>query len=652
MLLKTAAQKFMKRYQRSSFFLLTLSLLVLGGWLCFQSGRFTHRLGVTRDSGQETNAATFRNFAATAGPTSQSELVFPTDAVDSSHPVERAIAQGVVREEKLVRLSDGKTQRLRLVRSALMENPLVADERWRQESGKWVCESRELFVANQLILQLRAGVSSAVLAEVLGRSDYRMGEMIAPDICTVRLPGAGIDSWREALAYLSAQSNIIMVAEGDGVGFGSGVPNDPDFASQWGLHNTGQSGGSADADVDAPELWDVLQNTPGIVVAVLDSGLNFTHPDLQGIAWTNSAEIAGDGLDNDGNGRIDDVRGWDFTNGDNDPTDDHGHGSNVSGIIAANRNNGVGVAGLIGGVKILVCKVLNSSNAGLTSHLIAATTYARQMGVPIMNLSLQNYPFNTSLNSEFNACQSAGVLLSICAGNQGVNNDVTPNYPSCHQQTNIIAVGNHDRTDVRWSGTFNPSNYGATNVDLYAPGHEILSPVLGTAYGLYTGTSQAAPHVTAVAAMLKYLNPTWSAAQIKSNIMSTVVSRPAYSGNCVSGGRLNAVTSLAAALAAQPQADRDGDGFSSLMEYLAGTRLDESSSKPALTNWLSSGYLHFSIARVARPEGYFELVTSTNLINWTAAGITDLSTSNLLHGMIPVGNASAAFLKLQTVMNP
>jgi len=586
--------------------------------------------------------------------TSNAPLVFSLDSATSPHPVERAVAQGRVLEERVETLPNGKLRRTRLVRSSIQPDPLLVNEDWQMDSGgrNWVCQRREMFLADQLIVKVRPNTSEPALRALLRNLEVDFGAFIAADVYTVRLREAGIDTMRQALVTLAASADVFENVDMDGVGFGGGIPNDLYFSNQWGLHNTGQSSGTVDADVDAPELWDILENTPGIVVAVLDSGLNFTHPDLQGITWTNTAEIAGDGLDNDGNGRVDDFRGWDFANGDNDPTDDHGHGSNVTGIMAANRNNGVGIAGIIGGARILVCKILNSSNSGTTSALIAATTYARQMGVPIMNLSLQNYPFNTTLNTELNACQSAGILLSICAGNQGVNNDLTPNYPSCYQQTNIIAVGNHDRTDVRWADVFNPSNYGLTNVDLFAPGTDILSPVLGTSYAYYVGSSQAAPFVTAIAAATKYLNPGWSAAQIKSNILGSVITRPSYSGLCVTGGRLNAVTSVAGAIRSQPNNDRDGDGFSNLFEYLVGTRLDTNASQPTVTNWLASGVLHLSVPQTPRPDGHLEIERSTNLVNWTTAGVTDFGSASLLHGGIPVAPDPVGFMRIRAFVSP
>lgn len=485
---------------------------------------------------------------------------FPRDEVESSHPVERAVAGGVVLDTRIGARAAGGWSRVRLVQTTVQPRPVRVEEDWAlAPGGLWECRSRDMYLADQLIVTTAPGLTGEKLSPVLASLGMRLEGQVTTGVFTVRLTRADLDAAPAALDALAARPDVVLGAELDGVGFGAGLPNDASFSLQWGLRNTGQSGGTVGADVNAEGLWNRLESAPGVVIAVLDSGLNFTHPDLQGVAWTNPGEVDGDGIDNDGNGRIDDVTGWDFTNGDSDPTDDHGHGSNVTGIVAANRNDGTGVAGLIGGVKVVVCKILNASNSGLTSNLIAATTYARQRGVSVMNLSLQNYPFNSTLNTEFTACQNAGILLSICAGNQGVNNDVTPNYPSSYPHAAILSVGNHDRTDARWSGTFNPSNYGGTSVDLFAPGREILSPILGTSYSYYTGTSQATPFVTALAVALKYLHPTWQAAEIKQRILSAVTTRAAYSGLCVTGGRLNAgaaVERVSQTITFEPLADR------------------------------------------------------------------------------------------------
>jgi subtilisin family serine protease len=592
--------------------------------------------------------------AAVVSPDTVTRLM-AADSPTSSDPVESAVANGVVLDSQIEPAGEpGLWTRTRLVSSKVQPRLVRVVERWRIDPDveKSTCQRREMFLADQLIIRSAAGNDEVRLNRELEPAGMRIDAKIAEGLFTVRLEKSDLAAMPAALRFMAAHPELALSAEADGVGFGGGTPNDPSFSSQWGFHNTGQSGGTADADVDAPEFWDIIGGTPGIVVAVLDSGLNFTHPDLQNIAWTNPGEIAGDGIDNDSDGKVDDVTGWDFTNNDNDPTDDHGHGSNVSGIIAANRDNGVGVAGMLSGVKILVCKILNSSNSGSTSNLIAATTYARLRGVPVMNLSLQSYPYSSALDTEFTACQSAGITLCICAGNQGLNNDTTPNYPSCYPQSNIIAVGNHDRTDVRWSGAFNPSNYGSASVDLFAPGTDILSPVLGTAYSSYTGTSQATPFVTAVCAAIKYSNPSWTATEIKSCILNSVVTRASYSGICTTGGRLNAVDSIARAFRLLPTQDSDGDRFSNYFEYLAGTRSDVASSRPVVSTDTTGGYFRLGVGRVTRADGHFEIETSTDLNTWRTTGITDFSTSSNLLGGIPGSAGSRGFLRIKAVGAP
>ncbi|WP_395736944.1 S8 family peptidase [Prosthecobacter sp.] len=569
--------------------------------------------------------------------------------------VERTLANGQVLQERVFPGSvPGRWSRERLLRSSVQERLLHVKEQWDNDAatGRWLNRGREIFLADQLIIKARSGANVSHLTSMLAEKGISILQPISSELFTVRLPASDLDALQKGINTLTEMPALVETAEPDGVGFGSGVPNDPSFSTQWGHHNTGQSGGTVDADVDAPEFWDILEGTPGLVIAVLDSGLNMTHPDLLNLAWTNPGEIAGDGQDNDSSGRIDDVTGWDFVNSDNDPTDDHGHGSNVSGIIAANRNNSVGIAGMISGVKIVVCKILNSSNSGLTSNLIAATTYARQRGVPVMNMSLQNYPFSSTLSTEFTACQTAGILLSICAGNQGVNNDTTPNYPSGYTHANIIAVGNHDRTDARWSGTSNPSNYGAVSVDLFAPGREINGPILGTSYSLYTGTSQATPYVTALATAVKYLNPSWNAPEIKNCILSSVVTVPAYNGICTTGGRLNAVTTISYAVRQLPLADADRDGFSNLIEYAAGTRMDSAAVRPQISVTSAGGYFKAGIAFTQRPDVSFEIQRSTDLSSWLTSGISSFSTSTIISGGVPADGSLGTFLRVRAVPSP
>jgi subtilisin family serine protease len=607
-----------------------------------------------RPDGGHSVPASVAYAGAPLSPAVVAALMVP-DARKSPHPVERAVAQGIVLDSRIEKAGDpNRWTRTRLVMTDVQPQVVRVVEAWeiRPDAREATCLSRDMYFANQLIVKASRGVDEEQLRQGLESEGMIVDRAIADRLFTVRLPTTNLDTVPKALQFLAEHPELAESAEADGVGFGGGVPNDSQFSDQWGMHNTGQSGGVADADVDAPEFWDIVGSTPGIVIAVLDSGLNFTHPDLQNIAWTNPGEISGDSIDNDANGKVDDVRGWDFVNNDNDPTDDHGHGSNVSGIIAANRDNGTGVAGLLSGARIVPCKILNSSNSGSTSNLIAATTYARRLGVPVMNLSLQNYPFSSSLNTEFTTCQTAGIVLCICAGNQGVNNDVTPNYPSCYTQSNIIAVGNHDRTDVRWSGAFNPSNYGATSVDLFAPGRDILSPVLGTSYSFYTGTSQSTPFVTAVCGAIKYANPSWTATEIKNGVLSSVVTVSAYSGICTTGGRLNAVNAVAHAFRQLPLQDSDGDGFSNLFEYLVGSRIDSLTSRPAPFTDNNGGYLRVGVPRVLRPDAHLQVEMSPDLSSWTAVGVTDFSTSGTALGGISLSGGTQGFLRIRAVPSP
>ncbi len=473
------------------------------------------------------------------------------DSPTSSHPVESSVAQGKILN---ARIQKGKIAdqwiRERLVKIDSQPRLVRVVEDWQIDpsSHQAVNLRRDMFLADQVIVNTVSGINEVDLGRQLEASGMLISGRIGDDTYTVRLKNADLDAVPEALRALQDNPDLVVSAEADGVGFGGGIPDDPLFSQQWGLHNLGGTGSVYDTDINAPEFWDICDNVSGIVIAVLDSGLSFSHRDLQGIQWINPNEIARDFLDNDSNGYRDDIHGWDFVNNDNDPTDDHDHGSHVTGIIAANRDNREGVAGVLRGVRILVCKILNENGSGLTSDLIAATAYARRLGVPVMNLSLQSYPYSSTLYAEFTACEADGIVLSICAGNQGGNNDITPNYPSSYPHSNIIAVGNHDSTDRRWAGSLNPSNYGLRSVDLFAPGRDIYAPILGNSYGRWTGTSHATPFVSAVCAAIKYANPAWKSADIKNHVLNSVTTRSSYGGISVTGGRLNAFKAYSEAL--------------------------------------------------------------------------------------------------------
>ncbi|GCA70259.1 thermophilic serine proteinase [Microcystis aeruginosa NIES-2519] len=365
-------------------------------------------------------------------------------------------------------------------------------------------------------------------------------------------------------------------------------PNDPSFNQLWGLHNTGQSGGTADADIDAPEAWDIQTGDPNLVIGVIDTGVDYNHQDLVGNIWTNPGEIAGDGIDNDGNGYIDDIRGWDFAYNDNDPSDVHGHGTHVSGTIAGKGNNGVGVTGVAWNAKIMPLKFLDDTGSGSTSNAIKAINYATDKGVKLTNNSWGGGGYSQALYDAINAAGQAGALFIASAGNSAQNTDTSPSYPASYNLDNIISVASTTRTDSLSSF----SNYGLTSVDLGAPGSAIYSTTPNNTYATYSGTSMASPHVTGAAALLWSQNPTWTAQQVKNTLMNTGDSIAALAGKTVSGKRLNVFNALAAAnlpsvtVSVSPASVQE-DGTTNLVYTFTRTNLNLSS--PLTVNFGASG---------------------------------------------------------------
>lgn len=311
-------------------------------------------------------------------------------------------------------------------------------------------------------------------------------------------------------------------------------PNDPRFATQWNLHNTGQTNGTADADIDAPEAWS-LRTGGDVLVGVIDTGVDWRHEDLAASIFVNTREIPDNRSDDDGNGFIDDVRGWDFVNEDNDPDDDNGHGTHVAGTIAAIGNNGVGVTGVAWTARILPLKFMSAIGFGSTSDAIRAVEYATMMGVRLTNNSWGGIGFSRSLRDAVEAARDANIMFVAAAGNAGLNTDVTAHYPSGLDVENVISVGSTDHNDER--SIF--SNYGVASVDLGAPGTDVVSTYTDDRYAIASGTSMAAPHVAGAVCLLWSVAPSLTYAEVKQAILSSVDPIPALQGFTVTGGRLN-----------------------------------------------------------------------------------------------------------------
>lgn len=398
------------------------------------------------------------------------------------------------------------------------------------------------FVKGEVLVGFKPGASSRAIGQIK-RSLKVSSEKSFPQIRVRhwKLPrGLSVE---KAIAVLMKNPSV-EYAEPNYIYSADVYPNDPSLSELWGMHNVGQNGGLPDADIDAVEAWDVRTDASAIVVGIIDTGIDPLHEDLADNIWANPGEIDGEtGVDDDGNGYVDDIWGWDFVNDDNDPFDDAGHGTHVAGTIGGIGNNGIGVAGVAWSVKLMALKFLDASGRGETDDAIEAVLYAASMGVPITNNSWGGGKKSLSLQ---NAIESSNSLFVASAGNW---NTSKVQYPAGYTSDNILSVAASDANDEKASF----SNYGSRWVDLAAPGVDILSSLPGNAYDYKSGTSMAAPHVTGAAAMIMAEYPGLLPTEVKSYIMDSVDLLPAFEGITVSGGRLNVNTAVGGG--SQPEED-------------------------------------------------------------------------------------------------
>ena len=356
-------------------------------------------------------------------------------------------------------------------------------------------------------------------------------------------------------------SNLFEYVEPDFIGVGGGkkiklqsIPNDTYFSRQYGLYNDGTfslSSATNDADIDIDLGCDIEQGDQSIIVAVLDSGIKLDHPEFSGRLWTNPNETL-NGIDDDNNGYIDDINGWDFANNDDDPTDDHGHGTNVTGIIGANSNNNLGYSGVDWNCKLMIGKILDENNSGYYSWWTDGIYYAVDNGAKVINMSVGGSGFSSSMKDAIDYAYNNGVTVVACMMNENNN---TTFYPAGYQNT--IAVGATNPNDERsapffWSTT-SGSNYG-NHIDVVAPGNYIygLDHQSDTNYNFYWGgTSQAAPLVTGLSSLLLAQDADKTPDDIRSIIRSTAEDQLGNISEDISGfdiyygyGRVNAYEAL------------------------------------------------------------------------------------------------------------
>lgn len=381
-------------------------------------------------------------------------------------------------------------------------------------------------------------------------------------------------NWKRHVVLSFPETNSIesVLKKYDGSGFfdyveldfkgkgGSTIPNDPIFSTKQYYHVndgsfTGASGHPAiiDADMDTDLAWDITTGSDKVVLGVFDTGLKMDHQEFSGRFWTNSGEIPNNGIDDDNNGYVDDVNGYDFVNIDGDPTDDHAHGTNVTGIAAATGNNNFGMAGMDWNCKVMVLKVLDENNAGWYSDWSEALYYAADEGIDVANMSLYGTGYSSSLKSAVDYAHNKGVLVVVCMGN---DNTGTAAYPAGYDNAMGVGAVNPDDTRVTPTNFGWGSNYGS-HISVVAPGNVVYSTRYnnGTSFGYWMGgTSQATPQVAGLACLIESLDLGLSNTEIRTIIENSAQDQVGLIGEDVQGfdfyhgyGRINAYDALVAA---------------------------------------------------------------------------------------------------------
>ena len=437
----------------------------------------------------------------------------------------------------------------------------------------------------------------------------RLSFLDFPNLIHIKVPDSigvekAISTLRQLPGVEFAEPNVIINYDTD----------DTHFSKQWALNNSGQTGGTTDANIDAPEAWNVHTGSSDFVVAIIDSGIDFSHDDLSANIWTNPGETGGgketDGVDNDGNGYIDDYRGWDFFGGDNNPTDTLYplyHGTHVAGIIGAKGNNGEGIAGICWDVKLMILEFWSLSEA------ISAISYASNNGARVINASWGTPENLQSLYNAVNYARTKGVLFVAAAGNYSsdpdLDNDQYPYYPASYTLTNVIAVLATDHND----DITGYSHYGNTSVDLGAPGGagdgtgRIYSTKPYDDYQYMTGTSMAAPHVTGAAALAWSKIPLMNYTQVKDRILEKTDYVPDLINKCVSDGRLNLYSIMYDSAAPSAPSNPSGESYSWQSIHIAWT--DNATNE-----------IGFEIQRQKSGEGSF---TSIGTVGKNSVSYTD-----------------------------
>jgi subtilisin family serine protease len=322
------------------------------------------------------------------------------------------------------------------------------------------------------------------------------------------------------------------------------MPNDPMFADQWALNNAGQNGGKQNADISALNAWAKSTGSEKVVVAVLDSGVDYTHTDLVENIWTRPDSIPA--YEDEELNSVNDLHGYNSDENSGDPMDDNGHGTHCAGVIGAEGDNNEGIAGINWNVQIMPLKFLGRSGSGSTKNAIEAINYTIDrkragVNVRIISASWGSYSYSKALEDAIRAAGEEGILFIAAAGNSGTDNDKRAHYPASYQLPNVISIAATDASDSLTSF----SCYGAKTVHLAAPGKDIASTWLKNGYREASGTSMATPQVSGVAALILATSPDLKVDKLRDRLLNSVDKLDSLNGKVSTGGRLNAAKALA-----------------------------------------------------------------------------------------------------------
>ncbi len=405
------------------------------------------------------------------------------------------------------------------------------------------------FVPGEVLVKVRPGLSARLLAKksLFGAEVKEELKLMAGTYLLLKSTTKSTQALAQDLQKFPevafAEPNFIYTS----FGAPAGAPLDPLFDKLWGLRNTGanepdRTGGTTStpgvlgADVDAQKAWELARGSKKIVVAVIDTGIDYNHPDLRSNMWVNPGEIAGNNIDDDQNGYVDDIHGWNAASRNGDPMDGNAHGTHCAGTIGAEHDNGLGVAGVMPQVSLMGVKFLSDTGSGTLADAVVAINYATRMNVDVMSNSWGGGGYSQALFDAISAAKEKGIIFVAAAGNESNNNDGRASFPASYQIDNVISVASHTAQDVLSSF----SNFGRRTVHVAAPGTNILSTVPNAEYKVLSGTSMATPHVSGLVGLLLAQTGRRPVLEVRERLMATTVPVAAYRRTTASQGRVNA----------------------------------------------------------------------------------------------------------------